>query len=67
MLVEPFAQNVGKLKNYLEENKLEKVADKGLLKKLTATGAHDARIVLVEAWEKEVKEEISSFLGVEKF
>ena len=51
-----FAQNVGKLKNYLKENVLENVADQGFAdKKLTEKGAIEAEQVLLEAWKKEVK------------
>ena len=63
-----FAQNVGKLKNYLEKNKLESVAGQGFVeKKLTATGARDAGIVLVEAWEKEIKEKYHRSWGLKTF
>lgn len=63
-----FAQNVGKLKNYLEKNKLESVAGQGFAeKKLTATGARDAGIVLVEAWEKEIKEKYHRSWGLKTF
>ena len=48
-----FAQNVGKLKNYLKENVLENVADQGFAdKKLTEKGAIEAEQVLLEAWKK---------------
>ena len=63
-----FAQNVGKLRNYLEKNKLESVAGQGFAKKkLTATGARDAWIVLVEAWEKEIKEKYHRSWGLKTF
>ena len=63
-----FAQNVGKLRNYLEKNKLESVAGQGFAKKkLTATGARDAGIVLVEAWEKEIKEKYHRSWGLKTF
>lgn len=36
-------------------------------KKLTATGARDAGIVLVEAWEKEIKEKYHRSWGLKTF
>ena len=43
-----FAQNVGKLKNYLKENVLGNVADQGFAdKKLTEKGAIEAEQVLL--------------------
>ena len=47
-----FAQNTGKLKNYLKENALGNVADQKFAdKKLTEKGAIEAEQVLLEAWE----------------
>ena len=57
-----FAQNVGKLKNYLKENVLGNVADQGFAdKKLTEKGAIEAEQVLLEAWKKEVKRKYHRF------
>ncbi|MEI3422858.1 MAG: hypothetical protein V8R91_18410 [Butyricimonas faecihominis] len=54
-----FAQNVGKLKNYLEKNKLESVAEQGFAeKKLTATGARDAGLYWLRHGKKRLKRNI---------
>ena len=63
-----FAQNVGKLKNYLKENVLENVADQGFAdKKLTEKGAIEAEQVLLEAWKKEVKKKYHRFWVLKNF
>ena len=63
-----FAQNVGKLKNYLKENVLENVADQGFAdKKLTEKGAIEAEQVLLEAWKKEVKRKYHRFWVLKNF
>lgn len=63
-----FAQNVGKLKNYLKENVLGNVADQGFAdKKLTEKGAIEAEQVLLEAWEKEVKKKYHRFWMLKNF
>ena len=63
-----FAQNVGKLKNYLKENVLGNVADQGFAdKKLTEKGAIEAEQVLLEAWKKEVKRKYHRFWGLKNF
>lgn len=63
-----FAQNVGKLKNYLKENVLENVADQGFAdKKLTEKGAVEAEQVLLEAWKKEVKKKYHRFWVLKNF
>ena len=63
-----FAQNVGKLKNYLKENVLGNVADQGFAdKKLTEKGAIEAEQVLVEAWKKEVKRKYHRFWVLKNF
>ena len=63
-----FAQNVGKLKNYLKENVLGNVADQGFAdKKLTEKGAIEAEQVLLEAWKKEVKRKYHRFWVLKNF
>ncbi len=63
-----FAQNVGKLKNYLKENVLGNVADQGFAdKKLTEKGAIEAEQVLLEAWKKEVKKKYHRFWVLKNF
>ena len=63
-----FAQNVGKLKNYLKENVLENVADQGFAdKKFTEKGAIEAEQVLLEAWKKEVKKKYHRFWVLKNF
>lgn len=63
-----FAQNVGKLKNYLKENVLENVADQGFAdKKLTEKGAIEAEQVLLEVWKKEVKKKYHRFWVLKNF
>ena len=63
-----FAQNVGKLKNYLKENVLENVADQGFAdKKLTEKGAIEAEQGLLEAWKKEVKKKYHRFWVLKNF
>lgn len=63
-----FAQNVGKLKNYLKENVLENVADQAFAdKKLTEKGAIEAEQVLLEAWKKEVKKKYHRFWVLKNF
>ena len=63
-----FAQNTGKLENYLKENALEDLVNQRFAgKKLTEKGASEVEQVLCEAWEKEVKKKYHRFWMLKNF
>lgn len=55
---------MGKLKNYLKRISWKVWRDRGLLRKIDCNRARDAGIVLVEAWEKEIKEKYHRSWGL---
>ena len=52
-----FAQNMNKLKSYLQSEGLERVSEQKFARKeLKAKDVQEVEQILIEAWEKEIKE-----------